>query len=168
MTTFKHYGTMLILLILQLAPILAQTGPKSCERLVITGNVIAFAGHGIPTAMLIAGDGEEMPVVIGPKGRFWVNVPVGTEYRIVFTRSGCTSKAIHVCIPGAHPKSMAKRIRFDVELFAGDAPKVIAAGRISFAKGTGRMVVEYGNRPEINDPPPDQMNTFVVMRRKKG
>lgn len=119
------------------------------ERIIMTGTVIAHSGEGMPKGLLIADDGDSMPIDIGSNGRFRVNVPAGLKYQMAFARRGCVTKIVEVDLitPGQRSRG---RIRFDVELFAGQELTSIVAGKIGYT-GNGRSIVEHRTDPTLPD-----------------
>ena len=128
----------------------STTAAQKQERIILTGTVIAYSGEGSPKALLIADDGASMPIGIGSNGRFWVNVPAGLNYQIAFARRGCVTMVVLLDLTSAGQEHRG-RLSFDVALFAGHELTSIIAGKIGYAPGNGRLLLEHHPAPSLEN-----------------
>lgn len=122
------------------------------------GDRVRFSGRilldGLPThdlQMTIETDrGATVPFVLRPSGAFYFVLETGVKATIRITKPGYFTKEIALDSQHAlctkYSRRMYKHIRFDVQMQQGPYNKRRFAGpvgRIAFAKGTGRVLVQY-------------------------
>lgn len=130
--------------------IFAVTSSLAQGQLVMCGKVLTAEATELRAyAEIIASNGERMPLVVRPNGRFWVSAPANDRYTLRFTQAGTVAKEIIVdgrkaCQTGT---CRDRKVEFDVMLFADDTDQAMRfsapVGRIEFRSSKGDAHVSH-------------------------
>jgi hypothetical protein len=113
-------------------------------QVVMTGYILSTANSGsMPTAEIVAMDGETMPLAIKNNGKFWVCAPATETYILRFAQEGAAPKEVVVDAVQGCPNGTCKdrSLKFDVLLEAAKEKNTAAAGRIDLNSSTGKVHV---------------------------
>ena len=132
--------------------IFAVAASRAQGQLVMTGKVLTAESTELRAyAEIIASDGERMPLVIRPNGRFWICAPADDRYTLRFSQAGMVTKEIVVdghdaC---AARKGRDRKLEFDVMLFADRSDQAmrfaapVGIVRFRSAKGEAHVTHHY-------------------------
>ncbi len=114
-------------------------------QVVMTGYILSTANSSaMPTAEIVAMDGESMPLAIKNNGKFWVCAPATETYILRFAQEGAAPKEVVVDPAKGCPNGTCKdrSLKFDVLLEeAREKSGSTAAGRIDLNSSNGKAHV---------------------------
>ena len=125
--------------------LLVTSNASAQGQVVMTGYILSTANtEAMPTAEIVAMDGETMPLAIKNNGKFWVCAPATETYILRFAQEGAAPKEVVVdaakgCAGGT---CKDRSLKFDVLLeSAKEKNAAAAAGRIDLNSSTGKAHV---------------------------
>ncbi len=147
MRTTDHYLGALPILIGCIVGLLTTNEASSQGQVVMTGYILSSANSGaMPTAEIVAMNGETMPLAVKNNGKFWVCAPATETYILRFAQEGAAPKEVVVdaakgCAGGT---CKDRALKFDILLEeAREKNGNTAAGRIDLNSSSGKAHVRH-------------------------